>query len=83
MFEEQCASYQVEYPFSDQHIDLRRKLQRQDKTVKIRQVGLAKALHLIGLEYEGTAHRGVDDACNTARLLAAMWERHGVEMFQI
>ncbi len=85
LFEQQCASFQVQYPFSDQYVDLRRwfaKVQRQDKTVKMRQMGLAKALQLMGLDYEGTAHRGVDDAYNTARLLGALWERRGAEMFQ-
>jgi inhibitor of KinA sporulation pathway (predicted exonuclease) len=48
--------------------------------VKARQVGLAKALALMGLTCEGTAHRGVDDASNTARLLAAMVQQYGREI---
>lgn len=87
MFEKQCASFRVAYPFGpQQHIDLRRlfaQLQRTDTRVKIRQVGLKAALELMDLEYEGTAHRGVDDAYNTARLLAAMYERYGSEIIKV
>ncbi|HLV37748.1 MAG TPA: 3'-5' exonuclease [Spirillospora sp.] len=82
MFEQQCASFRVTYPFGPQHLDLRRwfaMLQRKDRTVKARQVGLMKALNLAGLTYEGRVHRGVDDALNTARLLAAMVRRYGPE----
>jgi inhibitor of KinA sporulation pathway (predicted exonuclease) len=37
--------------------------------------GLAKALKASELQFDGTPHRGVDDARNTARLLARMIER--------
>lgn len=87
MFEKQCASFRVHYPFGpQQHLDLRRlfaQLQRTDSRTKIRQVGLKTALELMGLQYEGTAHRGVDDAYNTARLLAAMVGRYGPEIVRI
>jgi inhibitor of KinA sporulation pathway (predicted exonuclease) len=86
MFEKQCASARVTYPFGpQQHIDLRRlfaQLQRTDTRVKIRQVGLKVALELMDLQYEGTAHRGVDDAYNTARLLGAMYQRYGSEIIK-
>jgi inhibitor of KinA sporulation pathway (predicted exonuclease) len=75
MFEEQCRSFKVTYPFSTQHIDLRRLF-----AVRQRQVGLLAALESIGLNYEGTAHRGIDDAYNTARLLAALIQRDGPEI---
>ena len=83
LFEQQCAAFRVQYPFGERHIDLRRLfavLQRRDQQVKIRQVGLAKALALMGLDGEGAAHRGVDDAFNTARLLAAMFECFGADI---
>jgi inhibitor of KinA sporulation pathway (predicted exonuclease) len=83
LFRRQCSSLQVMYPFGPQHIDLRRLFgvaERRDKRVKIRQVGLRAALEQAGLIYEGTAHRGVDDAYNTARLLAALVKQHGPEV---
>ncbi len=40
-----------------------------------REVGLLAALELAGLPVEGTHHRGVDDAWNTAGLLAALLTR--------
>lgn len=85
MFEEQCATLRVSYPFSPQHIDLRRlfaMVTRQDKSVKLRYVGLLKALELAGLQYRGNIHRGVDDAYNTARLLAMMVQQHGTGILQ-
>jgi inhibitor of KinA sporulation pathway (predicted exonuclease) len=83
LFEQQCASFQVDYPFSARHYDLRRAFalaQRTDRSVKAHQVGLMKALALMDLSYEGTVHRGVDDAFNTARLLRAMFQQYGEDI---
>jgi inhibitor of KinA sporulation pathway (predicted exonuclease) len=34
-----------------------------------KKLGMAKALRHVGLELQGTHHRGIDDARNIARLL--------------
>lgn len=34
-----------------------------------REVGMAKALNILGLKLEGRHHNGADDACNIARIL--------------
>lgn len=75
MFERQCKwpdpkfpkQNWSKYPFSDTHWNMKslysliRKLNRE--------IGMAEALRLEGLMLEGTHHRGVDDAYNTARIL--------------
>ncbi|WP_417438958.1 exonuclease domain-containing protein [Idiomarina sp.] len=53
--------------FSLSHINIKQQW-RQDK-VNSRSAGLANALRYHGLSFEGTHHRGIDDALNIARLL--------------
>jgi inhibitor of KinA sporulation pathway (predicted exonuclease) len=79
MFQQQCEQFQVTYPFSERHINLRQLYAKLNPsaTGKVRQVGLMKALAAQGLTFEGRKHRGVDDAWNTARLLQAMIAKHG------
>lgn len=48
------------------HVNLKRPWR---KTNQVKSKGLGKALRFHGLEFEGSAHRGVDDARNVARLL--------------
>ena len=43
-------------------------------------IGMAAALKKIGLELEGTQHRGDDDAYNIARILRYMVETYGIDM---
>lgn len=42
-------------------------------------VGLDQALRQAGMQFEGTAHRGIDDACNIARLLPLLFDADGSE----
>lgn len=39
------------------------------KARRIREVGMSRALAIVGLMLEGSHHRALDDACNIARLL--------------
>ncbi|HEX2908128.1 MAG TPA: 3'-5' exonuclease [Phototrophicaceae bacterium] len=69
-FEIQCAEMGIEYPFGASHLNVKtwftllRGL-RHD-------VGMADALRLLGLELEGTHHRGHDDAWNIAQIMAVL-----------
>ena len=68
MFERQCKSYEVEYPFSAGHINVKTLLAA---TYGLKhETGLSKALNLLGIPLEGTHHRGVDDAWNIAAILS-------------
>ena len=69
-FERQCQYRRNMYPFGTRHINV--------KTLFAiiyllpREVGMAKALELLGTPLEGTHHRGVDDAWNIAGILSEL-----------
>lgn len=66
MFEKQCPGV-VRYPFGDTHYNVKSLYSLLRKIDK--EMGMAEALRLEGIVLEGTHHRGVDDATNTARIL--------------
>ncbi|MES2890111.1 MAG: 3'-5' exonuclease [Pseudomonadota bacterium] len=62
-----CLFHHLPYPLGAPHLNLKRLMgERQSLT---RKPGLGDALRLAGLEFEGTVHRGIDDARNIVRLL--------------
>jgi inhibitor of KinA sporulation pathway (predicted exonuclease) len=66
-FEQDSAFHRVPYPMPGTHVNLKTMFSaRQDLRKKL---GMAKALRHVGLELQGTHHRGIDDARNIARLL--------------
>ena len=67
---ENCHLYNTEYPFSKTHINLKPMFSLM--TGMVRQKGLQKALDYYGLTFEGSHHRGVDDAYNTAKVFGLM-----------
>ncbi|MEW6579808.1 MAG: 3'-5' exonuclease [Chloroflexota bacterium] len=70
LFEKQCAARGVPYPFGPTHLNVKALIALLHGLP--REIGLPGALALLNLPVEGTPHRGVDDACNTARLLASL-----------
>ena len=72
-FEKDCAATGATYPFGHEYLDL--------KTVfgvmfgLNQYAGLTTAMARLGLSFEGTHHRGEDDAWNTARVASAMFAR--------
>ena len=48
------------------HVNLKRQFA---KSRKIKEVGMARALQMVGLPLDGAHHRGLDDARNIAKLL--------------
>lgn len=79
MFEEQCASFLVEYPFSQQYINLKQLFKKQYDLQ--RPIGMEKALEMLQLPLLGTHHRGDDDARNIARITGEMLKTHGRDAF--
>ena len=73
MFQQQCESFGVEYPFSEQHINLKKLFAQIYDLAK--PTGMAGALHIANLPLIGTHHRGGDDAYNIARLAQVMRQR--------
>jgi inhibitor of KinA sporulation pathway (predicted exonuclease) len=81
MFQTQCASFGVDYPFSDGHINLKWLFGKL--FLNRRQIGMKSALERVGYELNGTHHRGDDDAHNIARLLQYMLEQRGDEILEL
>lgn len=75
MFVEQCAAFGVPYPFSPCHANF--KALFGDLILDGKRAGMARSLKIADLDFEGTHHRGVDDAWNIARLLAYTIKRVG------
>jgi inhibitor of KinA sporulation pathway (predicted exonuclease) len=63
---DQCRRRKIRYPFSKKHSNLKRVFQDHHGE----RMGLARALQTVNIQAEGTAHRGEDDAYNTAQLLS-------------
>jgi inhibitor of KinA sporulation pathway (predicted exonuclease) len=61
-----AARHDVRLPFSGRHLDIKGAFAERAKT---RPMGVSRALERVGLQFEGTPHRGIDDARNIARLL--------------
>jgi inhibitor of KinA sporulation pathway (predicted exonuclease) len=62
-----CAFHGVKYPFGVRHLNIKEYFSWAHN--RKRQQGIIKALCSIGMSFEGTHHRGIDDARNAARLL--------------
>lgn len=61
-----CAYHSAPYPFDLAHINIKK---RFAENLNLRKpCGLGDALRRVGLQFEGSPHRGIDDARNMARL---------------
>ena len=68
-----CEFHDISYPFSDEHINLK-KIFSETMGIKKRK-GVVGALRSLGLFFEGNHHRGIDDARNIARIVVATIKR--------
>lgn len=66
MFESQCRETCVEYPFGKNHINLKNIFAIMYGIEQ--ELNVPKALDYLNLSFEGTLHRGIDDAHNIARI---------------
>lgn len=66
-FEKACVRWNIEYPFSDEFLNINTLFSMKYK-VKSR-INLKRALEMCDLKFEGQPHRADDDAFNTARIL--------------
>lgn len=67
--------HRVTLPLGARHFNL--KLAFNERVGDGKQRGVGQALQWMGFRFEGTAHRGIDDARNIARLLAFALGRVG------
>jgi inhibitor of KinA sporulation pathway (predicted exonuclease) len=70
MFERTCSERDLEYPFGPTHLNVKVLLSLALGLGHT--VDLPEALQLLGRSFEGTHHRGVDDAWNIAQVLAGI-----------
>jgi inhibitor of KinA sporulation pathway (predicted exonuclease) len=67
MFKKQCSKFRIDYPFSNDHINVKQRF-AEIKGLR-KEVGMGGALKMLNIPLEGTHHRGVDDAKNIAKIL--------------
>ena len=66
-FLQDCEFHRVAYPFRSGHMNLKAEFARALGRTK--KPGIAAAVRSLGMEFEGTHHRGLDDARNIARIV--------------
>lgn len=66
-FLQDCEYHQVAYPFQTGHLNLKAQFGRTLGLKK--RLGIAEALRHLGLKFEGSHHRGLDDARNIVRIV--------------
>jgi len=69
-FEQDCQFHSIPYPFAGPHRNL--KIEFAEAVGSKKKMGVGGALRKLGLEFEGTPHRGIDDARNIARIYASV-----------
>ena len=72
-FAKDAAYHGVALPLGSDHINLKTAFSRALRDKK--RYGMSRALKRVGIELEGTHHRGIDDARNIAKLLPYAVER--------
>lgn len=66
MFIQDCRLHDLDFEWAETHINMKRQYHEIRKLRKKR--GLMYTLEAEGFEFEGTAHRGIDDAKNLAKI---------------
>jgi inhibitor of KinA sporulation pathway (predicted exonuclease) len=64
--QQDCLFHDAAYPFGPNHINI--KMRFADNVGLKKACGLEQALRRVGLSFQGTPHRGIDDARNMASL---------------
>lgn len=77
-FEKQCAERGIDYPFGPSHVNVKNLLALVHGLR--REIGMIRAMNLLDLPVEGTHHRGVDDAWNTALIASRLLLQRRAEL---
>jgi inhibitor of KinA sporulation pathway (predicted exonuclease) len=72
-FTRQCEARGIGYPFGPSHINIKSLYALMNALPQ--EIGMVDALRELQIPLEGTHHRGVDDAWNTAPILAHLLQR--------
>jgi inhibitor of KinA sporulation pathway (predicted exonuclease) len=66
-FLQNCDYHELAYPFRSGHLNLKAAFSQSMNPRK--RFGIGEALRHLGLRFEGSPHRGLDDARNIARIV--------------
>lgn len=66
-FLQDCDFHRLAYPFRSRHLNLKAEFSRAIGRTK--KLGIAEAIRHLGMKFEGSHHRGLDDARNIARIV--------------
>jgi inhibitor of KinA sporulation pathway (predicted exonuclease) len=66
-FLQDCEYHRIAYPFPAGHLNLKAEFSLASGGGK--KVGIGQALRQLGMDFEGSHHRGLDDARNIARIV--------------
>lgn len=69
----QCQFAEVSYPFGAGHWNLQNMFSVMMGLDK--EIGIVAALHLLGMEFEGTRHRAADEAYNISKVMIELFSR--------
>lgn len=71
----ECGRWDAPYPFSSSHVNLRLVAARQLGLRRNQKQGLAAVALLLGMDFRGTHHRGIDDCRNTLAIMRTLLEQ--------
>lgn len=66
-----CNEHKIPLDWISNHNDIQKQFSKKRSTETYRQIGLKRALELLEIPFEGSHHRAVDDAINTAKVFIA------------
>ncbi len=72
-FIQDCKFNKIPYPFTSEHRNIKQEF--SEYLGVSRKFGMAQALQHLGMELQGTHHRGIDDARNIAAIFKYMHNR--------
>ena len=70
-FIQDCKLHNIDYPFGTEHRNIKKEFSIYFGNPK-KSFGMTKALEYLGIELQGTHHRGIDDARNIAAIYKYM-----------
>ncbi|MFC4305505.1 exonuclease domain-containing protein [Cohnella boryungensis] len=72
---QECRQQQISTDWIINHNNLQKMLSKVYKLEKHQQMGLKPALEMLEIPFNGTHHRAMDDAINTARILVKLFDQ--------
>jgi len=68
-----CKKHNIDYPFSlDNHLNIK---PVASNVLNIKKTSMKKLITALGMQFDGTQHRGIDDARNLVSIIDAIYNR--------